>query len=147
MVNTVGEIVQDRTTLEAPHGRPEAPAVRASPSDMDAAVQRGLSADIHLLGDLLGAAVRRLAGEEAFTLEEEIRAAAKELRAHPSLDEARRLRINISETLERRLRSIVRAEQEKRWLEENREAIASINSFIDRHGLLAGKLRYRPDSQ
>ncbi|NWG25953.1 MAG: type II toxin-antitoxin system CcdA family antitoxin, partial [Pseudorhodoplanes sp.] len=33
------------------------------------------------------------------------------------LDEARRLRINISETLERRLRKIVKAEQEKRWLE------------------------------
>jgi antitoxin CcdA len=63
------------------------------------------------------------------------------------LDEARRLRINISDTLERRLRSIVRAEHEKRWLEENKEAIASINSFIDRHGLLASKLRYRPDSQ
>jgi antitoxin CcdA len=63
------------------------------------------------------------------------------------LDEARRLRINISDTLERRLRSIVRAEQEKRWLEENREAIASINSFIEEHGLLAGKLRYRPDLQ
>jgi antitoxin CcdA len=63
------------------------------------------------------------------------------------LDEARRLRINISDTLERRLRSIVRAEQEKRWLEENREAIGSINSFIERHGLLASKLRYRPDSQ
>ncbi len=63
------------------------------------------------------------------------------------LDEARRLRINISETLEHRLRSIVRAEQEKRWLEENREAIASINSFIDRHGLLASKLRYRPDAK
>jgi antitoxin CcdA len=63
------------------------------------------------------------------------------------LDEARRLRINISDTLERRLRSIVRAEQEKRWLDENQEAISSINSFIDRHGLLAGKLRYRPDSQ
>jgi len=60
------------------------------------------------------------------------------------LDEARRLRINLSETLEGRLRTIVRAEQEKRWLEENREAIASINSFIDRHGLLASKLRYRP---
>ena len=42
---------------------------------------------------------------------------------------------------------IVRAEQEKRWLEENREAIASINSFIDRHGLLASKLRYRPDAK
>jgi antitoxin CcdA len=63
------------------------------------------------------------------------------------LDEARRLRINISDTLERRLRSLVRAEQEKRWLEENREAISSINSFIDQHGLLAGKLRYRPESQ
>jgi antitoxin CcdA len=63
------------------------------------------------------------------------------------LDEARRLRINISETLERRLRAIVRGEQEKRWLEENREAIASINSFIDRHGLLAGKLRYRADTK
>ena len=63
------------------------------------------------------------------------------------LDEARRLRINISDTLERRLRGIVRAEQEKRWLAENQEAIASINSFIDRHGILAGKLRYRPDNQ
>ena len=62
------------------------------------------------------------------------------------LDEARRLRINISDTLERRLATIVRAEQEKRWLEENREAIESINSFIDRHGVLAGKLRYRSDS-
>ena len=61
------------------------------------------------------------------------------------LDEARRLQINVSETLERRLRSIVQAEHEKRWLEENREAIASINSFIERHGLLASKLRYRPD--
>jgi antitoxin CcdA len=62
------------------------------------------------------------------------------------LDEARRLRINMSDTLERRLRSIVRAEQGKRWLEENREAIASINSFIGRHGLLANRLRYRPDA-
>ena len=41
------------------------------------------------------------------------------------LEQARRLRINLSDTLERRLRSIVRAEQEKRWLEENREAIVS----------------------
>ena len=61
------------------------------------------------------------------------------------LDEARRMRINVSEALERRLRTIVRAEQEKRWLEENREAVESINAFIDRHGLLASRLRYRPD--
>jgi antitoxin CcdA len=63
------------------------------------------------------------------------------------LDEARRLRINISDTLERRLRTIVRAEQEKRWLAENRDAIASINSFIEHHGLLAGRLRYRPEPE
>ena len=63
------------------------------------------------------------------------------------LEEARRLRINISETLERRLRTIVKAEQERRWLDENREAIASINAFIDRHGLLASRLRYRPDHE
>jgi len=60
------------------------------------------------------------------------------------LEEARRLRINLSETLEGRLRTIVRAEQEKRWLEDNKDAIASINSFIEQHGLLAAKLRYRP---
>ncbi len=63
------------------------------------------------------------------------------------LDEARQLRINISETLERRLRTIIKAEREKRWLEDNREAIASINSFIDRHGLLASRLRYRASSE
>jgi antitoxin CcdA len=63
------------------------------------------------------------------------------------LDEARRLRINVSETLERRLRSIVRAEQQKRWLAENQDAIASINAFIDSHGLLASKLRYRREQQ
>ena len=42
-------------------------------------------------------------------------------------DEARRMRIKISDTLERGLRNIVHSEQEKRWLAENREAIASIN--------------------
>jgi antitoxin CcdA len=53
------------------------------------------------------------------------------------LDEARRLRINISETLERRLRAIVRAEQERRWLEENQAAIAAYNLRVSRDGLLA----------
>ncbi len=60
------------------------------------------------------------------------------------LEEARRLRINLSNMLERRLRAIVKAEREKRWLDENRQAIESINDFIDRHGLLANRLRYRP---
>ena len=53
------------------------------------------------------------------------------------LDEARRLRINISETLERRLRMIVKAELERRWLEENREAIEAYNRRVAEHGLLS----------
>ena len=53
------------------------------------------------------------------------------------LDEARRMRINVSETLERRLRTIVRAEQEKRWLEQNRDAIDAYNRRVAAHGLLA----------
>jgi antitoxin CcdA len=53
------------------------------------------------------------------------------------LDEARRLRINISETLEGRLRTIVRAEQEQRWLEANKGAIEAYNQRVSRHGLLA----------
>ena len=63
------------------------------------------------------------------------------------LDEAKRLGVNVSETLERRLRAIVKAEQEKRWLAENQAAISSINAFIDQHGLLASRLRYRADSE
>jgi antitoxin CcdA len=53
------------------------------------------------------------------------------------LDEARRLRINISETLEYRLRTIVRAEQERRWLGANKVAIEAYNQRVARDGLLA----------
>ncbi len=63
------------------------------------------------------------------------------------LEEAHRLNIDISETLEQRLRSLVREAQELRWREENRGAIESINAFIDRHGLLADRLRLRPEDE
>ena len=53
------------------------------------------------------------------------------------LDEARRLRINMSETLERRLRTIVRADQEKHWLEANQAAIEAYNLRVSRYGLLS----------
>jgi antitoxin CcdA len=53
------------------------------------------------------------------------------------LDEARRLRINMSDTLERRLRTIVKAERERRWVEDNRAAIESYNRRVAEHGLLA----------
>jgi antitoxin CcdA len=53
------------------------------------------------------------------------------------LDEARRLRVNLSETLERRLERIVRAERERRWLEENRAAIEAYNRRVTEQGLLS----------
>ena len=53
------------------------------------------------------------------------------------LDEARRMNINISESLEQHLRSLIRAGQERRWLEENREAIAHYNRRVAEHGLLS----------
>ena len=53
------------------------------------------------------------------------------------LDEARRLRINLSETLEGHLRTVVKAEQERSWLEKNRTALAAYNERISAHGLLS----------
>jgi antitoxin CcdA len=53
------------------------------------------------------------------------------------LDEARRMRINLSETLERRLGTLVRAEREKRWLAENRAAIEAYNRRVADLGLLS----------
>ena len=94
-------MTHDAEVLEKP---PAAPA-----ESSDAAAQQGLSADIHLLGDLLGEAIRRLAGADAFALEEEVRAAAKELRARPSLEDARRLRDRLDRLDVDSLRTLIRA--------------------------------------
>jgi antitoxin CcdA len=53
------------------------------------------------------------------------------------LDQARHLRINISETLENRLRTIVRGERERRWLEANKPALDAYNLRVSREGLLS----------
>jgi antitoxin CcdA len=53
------------------------------------------------------------------------------------LEDARRMQINISDTLEQRLRNLVRVEREKRWLAENQDAIAAYNRRVAEHGLLA----------
>jgi antitoxin CcdA len=53
------------------------------------------------------------------------------------LDEARRMNINISETLDQRLRGLVRAEQERRWLQANQEAITHYNRRVAERGLLS----------
>src|SRR5689334_14164055 len=71
--------------------------------------QEALSADIHLLGDLLGQTIQRLAGASAFELEEEVRAAAKSLRATGSIDDARRLLARLERLDVPSLRLLIRA--------------------------------------
>jgi antitoxin CcdA len=53
------------------------------------------------------------------------------------LDDARRLQINLSDTLERRLRAIVKSELEKKWLKDNRVAVEAYNRRVAEHGLLS----------
>ncbi len=76
---------------------------------MQTDAQEALSSDIHLLGGLLGGAIRRLAGEEAFDLVEEVRAAAKAARADSSVDTARRLRDRLGRLGLGELRTLIRA--------------------------------------
>ena len=71
--------------------------------------QEALSGDIRRLGDLLGQALRRVAGEGAFQLVEEIRAAAKSLRANPTVQQARQLRDRLAELRLEDLRTLIRA--------------------------------------
>jgi phosphoenolpyruvate carboxylase len=71
--------------------------------------QAALGQDIRLLGDLLGRTIRRVAGQPAFDLEEEVRAAAKALRGDPSPDRARQLRDRLAQLPTADLRTLTRA--------------------------------------
>ena len=68
-----------------------------------------LSGDIRLLGGLLGEAIRGLAGEGAFGLVEEVRAASKDLRGHASPERARQLRDRLGRLDLGDLRTLIRA--------------------------------------
>lgn len=57
------------------------------------------------------------------------------------LDAARRLPINMSETLESSLVTRLRHEAMLRWQAENREAIEERNKFFETHGLWSDGLR------
>jgi len=57
------------------------------------------------------------------------------------LEQAREFEINLSATLEARLREIVAERRRQRWLDENREALADANEFLERHGLWSDGLR------
>jgi len=82
-----------------------------SPGDesRDDPAQRALSADIHFLGDLLGNTIRRLAGDDAYALVEEVRAATKTLRTEHSVDKARALRDRLGALDLDALRTLTRA--------------------------------------
>ncbi|MCB1890341.1 MAG: type II toxin-antitoxin system CcdA family antitoxin [Rhodocyclaceae bacterium] len=57
------------------------------------------------------------------------------------LDEAKKLRINVSQAAEAGLARAVAAKRAELWLKENQEAIESSNTFVERHGLPLGKYR------
>ncbi|GLQ55082.1 type II toxin-antitoxin system CcdA family antitoxin [Devosia nitrariae] len=58
------------------------------------------------------------------------------------LAEARALNLGIPRAAEAGLSEAVRKEKERRWLEENADAIESFNRYIEEHGLPLEK--YRP---
>ncbi|MFO0878414.1 MAG: phosphoenolpyruvate carboxylase [Gemmataceae bacterium] len=68
-----------------------------------------LSGDIRMLGGLLGQVIRQVAGEATFALEEELRSAARGLRASHSVEEARRLRARLEQLELADLRRLIRA--------------------------------------
>jgi antitoxin CcdA len=57
------------------------------------------------------------------------------------LADAKKLGINLSQTLEDELRKRIKEEKTKRWQEENREAFESHNRFIEKYGIWSEKYR------
>ncbi len=57
------------------------------------------------------------------------------------LDEARALRVNLSRACEKGLEAEVATERARLWREENAEAIASANAYVERHGLPLARYR------
>ncbi len=57
------------------------------------------------------------------------------------VDEARALGIPLSATVEAALRTSVAEARERRWLEENREAIAAYNARVERDGMFGDDVR------
>lgn len=57
------------------------------------------------------------------------------------LEAARALEIPLSRTFEDALQSRVRAENDRRWREENREWIAEYNAMIAEHGMFGDDVR------
>ena len=57
------------------------------------------------------------------------------------LSDAKALDVNISRAAELGIAEAVRAEKNKRWLAENREALESSNAWVEKNGLPFAKYR------
>ncbi len=57
------------------------------------------------------------------------------------LDAAREAGVNLSATLERALGEELATLRRARWREENREAIAAYNEYVDEHGAFSDGVR------
>ncbi len=57
------------------------------------------------------------------------------------LRQAKEYGINLSAALEKSLEEMVRKEKEKRWLEENKEAIEAYNERVRKYGVFSDGLR------
>jgi antitoxin CcdA len=57
------------------------------------------------------------------------------------VSQARELDIRLSRAAEDGIARAVKAERERRWLEENAEAIRAHNEYVEKHGLLLEEYR------
>ena len=57
------------------------------------------------------------------------------------LADARKLKINLSAELEKRLDEIVREHHREQWKRANREAIKAYNKFVEEHGVWSDEFR------
>lgn len=57
------------------------------------------------------------------------------------MSEARELDINLSRAAETGIKSAIKAEKERRWREDNAEAIKAHNEYFAKHGLPLAKYR------
>jgi len=57
------------------------------------------------------------------------------------LAEAKRLKINLSATMEKALAEEVRQMKAKQWLQENRSALESCNELVEKNGMFSDAYR------
>lgn len=58
-----------------------------------------------------------------------------------TVEHARALGLNMSQLVSRALAAEVKAEQGRRWEQENRAALESSNAWVERHGLPLARYR------